>query len=92
MTNELTTILPRYNQTSVKMFDYIRHNPGCSFNDIVSKVGDDHKTNAQLRGYLVTLLRENMVFADHVGREPAEYFLTIKAENALDKHDIKYAS
>lgn len=92
MTNELTAIFPSHNPTSVKIFDYIRYNPGCKFEDIVSNVGDGHKTNAQLRGYLVILLREDMVFASHVGREPAEYFLTMKAESALEENDIEYAA
>ena len=92
---ELTRLLPTYNQTSLKILDYVRNNPGALFIHISDSLSSEGKTNAQIRGHLVILLREGMLFSDLVGprrlgRPTAEYYLTLKAEEMFEDNDIYY--
>lgn len=93
----LTKILPTYNQTTLRILDFIRQNPGAYFKDISEVLKPLGKTNASLRGHLVILLREGLIFSDLVGpivrgHRTAEYYLTMKAERLLEENNLEYAS
>ena len=95
MTQELKKILPTFNDTSIEILNYVRQNPGSRFVHFSDELSSKGKTNAQIRGHVVVLLREGLIFSDlsgprRRGRPTAEYYLSMKAEAMMEDNKIPY--
>lgn len=95
MEKKIAKLFPEYGKTTIKIVDYIRKNPACSFDDIADGLKDTGRTPQQLRGNLVSVLRNNVIFADPTGpmkwRRPSSvYYLTMDTESAFEDADIDY--
>ena len=86
----LKKVFPTWNDTSLLFLEAIAKKPGITFFELVDINPDKTKTNAQLLGPLVHLFREGLVLSDREGRNTAYYYLTVKAEEIFDEHEIPY--
>ena len=88
--HNLKKVFPTWNDTSLLFLDAIANKPGITFFELVEINPDKSKRNSQLLGPLVNLSREGLVFTDREGRGTAYYYLSVKAEEIFDEHNIPY--
>ena len=86
----LKKVFPTWNETSLMFLDSISNKPGITFAELVKINPDKTKSNACLRGHLVNLFREELIFSEREGREPAYYYLSVKAEEIFEENNIPY--
>ena len=86
----LKKVFPTWNDTSLLFLDAIANKPGITFAELMEVNGDKDKTSSQLRGNLVNLFREELIFSDREGRGTAYYYLSVKAEEIFEEHNIPY--